>query len=447
MIQHIDQKQALTLWHSFATAINDKQPAQPHIREVNGEQKTFFRKKKLISTGVKDTGTRLILRYIKVIQQFKRMDIPQEIQSQELPSLAISAPELGRDRNLTDRSIRNHLRVLRKAGINLISRYKFNGSRSKIEIWINPKFLWKNLEKQPENAEISLQKSENQAAAPSTECKIFPHIECLETLETKEIEIGNVDKCRALSGPVALPGAAQAANTTATPPGEGACDTFTGDRGPHSPLKPARQAANNPATDQQQETNAPGRAAAKKRDISDVQRQFVENFWFYAWQRLYPSWSFTEHEQKLAKNAIYRGVYLGFNAKLTEKEWDRYQSDLFLRIDLVRKYYERHPEKSPPKPYAEFIAGTGYFDYENTRGFRSTEEWLVNHLRRQQERKIEDLLLQSRRDFRDHRLGNIRKRLAEKSPLELFRFYENKFKTLGKDALNRYYAQHAKPIN
>ncbi|RZK30395.1 MAG: hypothetical protein EOO63_06825 [Hymenobacter sp.] len=165
----------------------------------------------------------------------------------------------------------------------------------------------------------------------------------------------------------------------------------------------------------------------------------------YAWKRIYSSCNFDAREQERFQQAIWYGVYRGFGPALSPEGWQRYHDQVLQRIDLAAAYFQRHSHKFAPSPYAEFVAGTGYFDAENKQGFIGTENWLAKQEANQRQRNISRALLRARRELKAHRLGLAPKRRQEMSSIQLFRYHETKIKAFGPDAVQRYYAQVANP--
>ncbi len=414
----------MSAWWKLADKYNRSLPPQPVVRKLpNGTLKTVYIRRGLISKSVIETGEKLILRYIEAFNQARKLNLVKN----EAPSLSTNSVELSRLFQTSDRTVRAHLNVLRKPGIGFISQYNFRGSRANYELWINPEILWAGQTEISKNAPC--------AAPARLQNKNLPHIKQLETPETKEKEITHVDKC----------GVAE--QQGAMPAGDGKTGhTITSDTGPQQPAEIPVEAAVRPLAAKKQATEAGSAARAEKDAQKAVFLTYVENFWTIAWKLLYPTAEFNEYCQRMAKNAIYFGVYRGFKAQLSAAEWEQYHLQAIERLKLAANYYENHPDKHPPLPYAEFKPGTGYFDHQNTRGFEGTHDWYTRQQVWKRQQKVNDALRRAEKEIRLHKQGKLRDELQRKTPLEMFRYQETRLKRFGKAALDKFYAQFSTQI-
>jgi hypothetical protein len=110
-----------------------------------------------------------------------------------------------------------------------------------------------------------------------------------------------------------------------------------------------------------------------------------------------------------------------------------------------------------PEPYAEVVAGRGYFDAENRKGFAGTAAWLRAEQAKVQagglQRALDEALTElGQRKVLDAGTGGRRyqasKRAKRMSLTELHRFHHTKLRRLGGDeALVRFAARlHAEHI-
>ena len=435
-LKRIIPAQSQAAWYRFAKKLNQQQPVLERKRTVvvdkkTGEkaEKSYFQKLSKIPGQVMDTGRHLISLYIENYFQILSSPVLTAAYADgQLPSVFINNVRVGEDRGRTEKTIYNHIKRLKEVG--LISGYKFHGTKHDFEIWIDPKFLWP--EPFEAGAQRKFQKSKNAESGPG-EAPLstnFPLTTVLELPETKEIVIGNVDK-------------GVAAQQNALPAGEGnSGGTFSGDIGPHSWLERAQKAAAEPLADSSPEPlRTPGGARPKPR-LQEKFVQLVENFWFYARKMIYSDYSFTDREEKMAKNAIYAGVFRGFSASWSDQDWEKFYEDKIECLDLAAAYYRKHPDKHPPLPFAEFVPGAGYFDWENTRGFRKTHDWLISRLAWREQQRQEEALRKARRELKAHAAGAAPKRQQEKGLLQVFREHEARIRSYGPNALERFYAQN-----
>ncbi|TPE43949.1 hypothetical protein [Pontibacter mangrovi] len=435
LAKKINQGKALLAWHLLVQKKNNEQPLIERKRKfADGTEQLYYTRTKLIPGNVEATGERLIKEYIRAYEfQLQHGFEPEH--EQDLPSLFTNSAKMADKRTCSDRTIRNHISRLRKVG--LISGYVFHGSFHDYELWINPEVLFsgeilckKNATETPKTAEISPSASPND--------NNLPHNVAFETLETVEKENTHVDKCGV------------AAQQGALPDGEGDCHTLgtqeTGNPGAQRAGSRLKSRLYGSVEAKKQDTGTGGAARAEKDAQRAVFVAYVEHFWLTAWKLIYPNAQFNDYMQRQAKNAIWRGVYGGFTAKMNSKEWEQYHKEAIERLTLAANYFENHPDKYAPMPYAEFKPGTGYFDFENLRGFRATEEWLIKQQVWRQQQEVNAALSRAQREISLHKQGKLEKlpkRLQAKTKLELFRFHENKMKRLGRAALDKFYAIHA----
>lgn len=421
--KNINQGNALAAWWKLADKYNKSLPLHPVVRTyANGTQKTVYIRKGIITKSVIETGEKLILRYIESYNQARKQGLIED----EAPSLSTNSIELGRLFQTSDRTVRAHLNVLKRSGVGFISEYNFRGTRANYELWISPKILWPGQAEPAKNA----QKSSNS----ELQNKNLPHIKQPETPETIEKETTHVDKCGVAAQQRALPGGEGAGNT---------CGAFTSDTGPQEPAEIAAAAPEKPVAAKKPETVAAGAAAVEKQAQMAVFRAYVENFWLMAHKLLYPTAQFTDYHHRMAKNAIWFGVYRGFAAKMNSKEWEQYHLQAIERLKLAANYYENHPDKHPPLPYAQFKPGEGYFDHENQRGFEGTLVWWDRQQVWKRQQKVNDALRRAEKEIRLYQQGKLRDELQRLSPLQMFRRQETRLKRLGRAALDKFYAQHA----
>jgi len=409
-------------WRKFFKETNAAQPLVQRKRtRPDGSIKTYYERKKALSDGVLTTGLELIKFYVTAYEQAMRMGFTSEAGS--LPTLFSNGPWLGKRCGVSDRTMRSRLSRMEQYGF---IKKIFHGTHHDYELWITPKFLF-------QDAEAVFSEAQNSTVSDAQRNDLPLNV-AFETTGNIEKENSDVDKLGVALQQGAMPdGDGKAGNT---------CDTFTGDTGLQPGRIPAEEAPDSPLTATEQATEAGGAAPARKPALSPAFKSYVEIFWQYAMRSLYPGYAFEEEQHKMAKNAIWYGVYGGFKADLTEEEWELYHDQALQRLDLAATYYRNHQDKYPPMPYAEFVHGSGYFDWQNSRGFRATEEWLVKQQVWKHQQRVEDALRRARHDFRLHKKGKAAKRLQEKSPLQLFKFHENRIKRLGAAALDKFYKQH-----
>ncbi len=393
-------------------------PPVLRTRTVNGIQAQYHVRPKAISDGAQATMRVLLLWQIEAVEQVRRVPLLQEAATDARPTpppVATNNEQLAAYRQLSARAIRDHLRELLAVG--LLARKVFRGTKANFELYLNPAFVWPATKLTDKGLKQPKKAHRPPAAAPAPPTTL-PLIVPLEKQDKKEIEIGPVEKLV----------------------GEAPGDVLTGNTGPQAGSKPAPTPPSSP-----RQATKEGQGGAAAAQLQAERLGLVMQAFHYAWKRIYPSCNFDATEQEKFQRAIWYGVYRGFGPALSPQQWQRYHDQVLQRIDLVAAYFQRHPHKFAPSPYAEFVVGTGYFDYQNTNGFVGTEAWLARQEANQRQRTIARALLRARRELKAHRLGLAPKRQREMTNLQLFRLHEAKLRAFGPDALRRYYAQVAQP--
>ncbi|UOQ96638.1 hypothetical protein MUN81_15485 [Hymenobacter sp. 5317J-9] len=400
----------------------------------------------ILSDGAEKTAWALIRLALKAVAEVRQVPLLQlgavAADDAELapPPVATNSEALCRTsvrgKRVAGRTVRNHLAEMQRAGI--VTRTQFRGRLRDYYVWINPLFLWEAGAKPAQTAEKPCFQQAAFSALPPPTGTNFPPKGVHEPLQATEIETGQVDKCaaqRVQTPPV---------STQATPSG------YTGQ--PARPVeaaqatKPGTGRANDVVEPSEPKTPSAAPQGPKTR-VAQRQRSMVLEFWWAAQRELYAplNQSFTEEQGRLACNAIYFGVYGGFPADWPLHRQEQYHEQALERLGLAAGYFARNPHKYPPLPYAEHVAGKGYFDAENAKGFIGTMQWYATHLAHRGQRALADALRRARRELRQHALGTAPKRAQAKTTLELYRYHEAKLRQLGPQALERFYQHFARP--
>lgn len=193
-----------------------------------------------------------------------------------------------------------------------------------------------------------------------------------------------------------------------------------------------------------------GRLLKGPRNLDAKFLNMLLDFWFYSWKVLYPNRSFTRDQQEKALIAIMAGVYNNFSDERSEKDWIDFQALQLNKLDKAGKYYDHHPEQYAPDPYAIAIAGKGYFDAANTKGFMVIDGWIKvelgqkarnkaardnQKLERQTEKdmKAREVLRKARIDIERERAGlKLRKETLGKSIIGIYQYYHTILRGIGK---------------
>jgi hypothetical protein len=397
----------------------------------------------ILSDGAEKTAWALIRLGLRAVAEGRQVPLLLAAEAEAVPtpppvvtnSEALCRTNV-RGKRVAGRTVRNHLAEMKAAGI--VTRVQFRGRQRDYHVWINPRFLWDATEKPAQTAEKPRFQPSAFAAVGPPKGTNFPPKGVHEPLQATEIETGQVDKLLAQRGQEE-PGAQQA-----TPSG------YTGQPARPMPAaqapKKATGAANDvvlPSAPVAPTSGAPG----PKTQLAQRQQNMVFEFWWAAQKELYAPINqlFTQEQQRLALNAIYFGVYGGFPAEWPLHRQERYHEQALERLGLAAGYFARNPHKYPPMPYAEHVAGAGYFDAANTKGFIGTMAWYTTHLAHRGQRALADGLRRARRELRQHALGTAPKRAQAKTTLELYRYHEAKMRQLGPPALERFYQHFSRP--
>ena len=451
----------LLRWHKQVQQLNQAVPVQYYSATRRGRPVQIPWQPKEISANVKATGERLIKDYVTYCEglfiRAGKAAFLDPAGNPQLPPLFTNSVRIGERRSLSDRQARDHVRKLQQVG--LVSYYKWHGSRSDYEIRINEQVLfgpkqaefWELVGIAPLPVDSAGSQMEiPQFAESSTELSSAYQVTVTyRDKETETYKRGNVHSDRQNRNLMSehsdndsdteRPQQGQLPESQARP----ADSAGNGDKGPGG-ARAVENAVDNP-------NGAGARLKAKltgtrrpRPSMSDQKRRemregYVRSFWAYAGQVLYTARRWSAQEERLILRSILYGVYGNFQSPLTEKEWDSFQDKLFKRVDLVAAYYQRHPEKWIPEPYAQIKNGTGYFDWENLRGFRATAEWIDENYRHYRQSYVSQRVSLAIRNLRRHRVGRAPKQLQLKTYIEAYRFLESQMTRYGEGALRRFH--------
>ncbi|MBF9239486.1 hypothetical protein I2I05_18985 [Hymenobacter sp. BT683] len=343
----------------------------------------------------------------------------------QAPPIAVNCKSLGKRRSMSSRSVRTHIDLLLKMGA--LVRKAWHGTRADFELWINPKYVWQAPEMPVESDLDRLQIG----AILNSEPTKFPLSVAFETLETRKLETSQVDKLVVATPP------APKLETQAT---------LTGNTGPQPDPEPLGAAAETGQAGARRRPRAEARklaqtaASAPKTGPTLAQKRLVMSFWAYARPQLYGDVAFDEAQHAKAQNAIWFGVFAGFQAGLSEREYELYHQQALERVDLVADWLKRNPGRFLPAPYAEIVKGRGYFDRENGLGFVKTEEWLAQKMLRRHEYHVATTLRRAGAEMRGWRLKTAGKRVLALTAAQLYHKHLKKVQALRDPrALDKFY--------
>ena len=180
--------------------------------------------------------------------------------------------------------------------------------------------------------------------------------------------------------------------------------------------------------------------------------ELVVEFWDHAKALIYTGKKWTLEQERMAKNAIWTGVFNNFYSR-GDFDWYLNQLTLLHRLQLVRNHLQLHPERFVPLPYSQYKPGAGYFDAANKNGFAGTAAWLKKVNKRKQSLIVDRALRIAISEVEQHKLitstPDIKLKTHERvrsfSLLQLTKYHEGVLKRLGNaKALDRLYAKVAK---
>jgi hypothetical protein len=446
----ICQTSSLRRLHERAKALNDAVPPTSFTVMVDGQEVERVRKSKAITGNVEATAERLVKNYVKEWHKLLK-NVGAPAMEDGLPPLRLTRPQLGAQRTIGERTVYNHLKKLQQLGF--ITQYRFRGSKYAFEVWIDPTLLF-----QSERITSDLFSGAS-----------YPQIPVDNSFSVPSSTVTPPPQNPSFLAPTANFAAYKAINNSSLEEtekkeggecGQGYAQSKHGNKNHGNPEQPApktpsewqtsvvagseKQEAGGGAPALSSQTAKPGlgqrlKARLTKTDLDKInqasrtqeQRQailhgYVRSFWDYAQKVLYPAKRFTEGENRTILNAIWAGVYHYGNSTMDEKGWDNYQRDLYERIDLAGKYYQRNQDKWIPAPYAEYRSGSGYFDATNARGFSQTERWLGENRKKQIKSRVNQVVGLAIKHLHQYRTGRAPQALQKLTYIDAYRQLEAK---------------------
>lgn len=426
-------------WFRIATTLAPGAVATTHTRHTKDRagnplvQQVVRQPKYVVSNGALVTGEvllKLALANVRRLTATPGLWSPQvltDAAAPELPALFTSGRELSQQRRVTDRTIRTHVAELKACGF--ITRYQFRGREHAYCVWINPDFVF-------ETAPSAEKNGAPKPAESNLHGKNLPPKEVLEALEAPKSTISAVEKLVTYREPAA-------ARKTGSPLTRIAGLQRGSEPGTEGQKSGAGGAGAARAAQFYQQAEARGTGAKWAQA-----KRYVEWVWSLAKNLIYRKFVFNEEAERKAKNAIWYGVFYGFTQG-EPADWKNWLPGIQRRIELAAAWFERNPSAYPSAPYAEVLAGCGYFDAGNTKGFARTEAWWRTEQARQQQGALERALdeaiaelAQRRRLDAGQRRVQASQRARQKSAGELHRFHHTNLRRMGGDeALRRFAAR------
>lgn len=409
--------------------------------KTTGRVTEITRRRGEIPQSVKGTFHNILAEYVKsyVITAVNMPDSNLHTDANP-PSLHTNSVYMGNLCDCSDRTVRNHLRRLRDLGV---VRTKFHGRTHNYELWISPEFLYGG------EGDTTFKKldSSRKTNFPSIDAKIFPANNFHRELFEKEkgsadmlIKHGeDYHREGDQTEPGTLPPSTDLAENTEKLQAGGAAAERKSEIVAQAEEKRLLNASK----------ALEGRLLKGPRNLDPKFLNMLIEFWFYAWEVLYPGKEFTKEQQEKSLAAIMDGVYNNFRDERSDKDWVDFQVHQLAKLDKAHKYYDHHPEQWAPDPYAFAVAGKGYFDAANLKGFVSIDGWIQKELMQkalnraarangiierdlEKENKCREVLRKARVDIERERAGlKLRKETLGKNIIGIFQHYHTILRAMG----------------
>lgn len=453
MIQLISKPRARQRFDKLCEEKNAEMPTFTVTRsfERDGETitQTYERKKKAISDGAQSTGKCLIQSYAFHFKKLINTLGPEILDEGKLPSLQTNNVKLANFRgNVTDRTIRRHLKELREIGF--IQDYQFHGSLYNFELWLNPEVLFGE-------AEIPYQLIKSEA----------PEYEKSAT-ETPVFKNSNDTKCPHRQG-VSIETLMETKNTT-TSKADNHSDKWKPENGNN------RSATTQGRKKQQSrvsmETKLAGgggkiyvendpkvwisrlemwKTPGTDNDYSRLPRRYqhyIAEFVKYAEKMLWQGKVFLPEQHFATLDTVTVGVYQPIFAKNpTDQALNAFHRRQMNAIKKAAAYYEKNPNRFPGDPYNNFKEGMGYFCPLNNRGFKVAQRWADQAAAENHERYGQKVLNRAVMHLRNHPQGKTPQKFINMSQTELWRYYETTIKkNYSAELLKDFYNQTTKLV-
>lgn len=433
----------------FDKLCEQKNAAMPIVlckRLVGGKEQEYERQQKAVCDGAQATGKALIQMYAN---HFKKLHVlmPEGwCTGDDIPSLTTNSTKIAKFRqNVSSRTIRNHIKQLKVLGF--ITSYKFHGSKFDYEIWLNPAVLFGTPEKavnltSEEVFEWEVSSTKNSPLAPnggipkasniSTNGTKFPDNNPKEHYWNNDIDIRKVEN---LSNTETENGNNDSVNHVLTDCQ--AMETVVGAAGRSKITvdKSSKMWISDPSL-----WKRVGNDGGVYFGLARNQQEFVQHFWNYAKRLLWSDRVFTPADEFAAMDAIANGVYRkAFVNGMSGKQLSEFHSEQLKALDIAGRYYTKNPSKYPGEPMAKYVAGKGYFDAENEKGFKvakayRAKAWIEN--KKDYGKRILKLAILH---LNNHPKGKAPKHLQVKTWREVYDHYELRCKKMGPDVAFEFY--------
>ena len=406
---------------------NQQCPLNPHTRNKSGGAVEINRRKGLIPESVTTTFYTLLSEYIHNYN-YLRTTLPSNMQDiDNLPSVWTNSKRIGKIARCSDRTVRNHLKLLRE--LKLITTQN-HGRKKSFELWVAPQFLF-------EKALLASENSVFQAAPSLASTEKFSanlyqgHLKkdkenaAIHVLHGDDLKQGHEEWTDQGENPhVIAPDVIKLEGCAAA--------------GPVDELQKADYEYEEAEFAKPTMPPAPdGKPLAY-----DFMLMLAE-FWMYAQKVIYPDKAFNKIQQEKALTAIRDGVYGGFTFDLSPDEWERFHVRQMEKAYRAGKYLASHPDAWASSPYGVNGSGKGYFDRENVNGFAGTEKWIAQEEKQRRRQNKLAKLKQAKADFENLAAGKrARKPVAGLGQQQLYDHHRRIFASYGRIWEDRFIQQY-----
>ncbi|WP_420572489.1 hypothetical protein [Kordia sp.] len=345
-----------------------------------------------------------------------------------IPPLATNNVQLAKISHVSTRTIKRHLKKLLQANV-IIEKINY-GRKANYELYLNPKILLINSEKavnkttnQKENEKTKTTdnqffKKDYQTSCPQTDASNNSYINNILIAVDNKM---NID--RNLSSSSSKIEGLTGNNFTRYVEKEGKEKI-------KEPLSQGTPGARNfkRTNDVEKEgelpevkTQAKGIDSRLEASGSAFLNSYVDSLWELAKNKLYKEIYLTENVEKKTKELLYL-----WYQPVKKQHLDKVHNVYIKRIELVQKYLTKDSKnRFVQLPYR-------YFDPKNKHGFTGTKVWYENYIRSKQKTRLKLITHAQIRRF----LHNEQKETTNQKPrLTLFRDCEKRIQQLGKPVL------------
>lgn len=326
--------------------------------------------KEKINASHRATAELLIRLYIRQLNELTNL-MPYSLA--DIPAFRTYVSSLASCKDCTPRTIYNHKERLIKAG--LITGEKHHGCEG-LDLWINPEIMWKGaymIQYLPEGdmrrTPVDYLFKQDRKNIQSLVHELQEQVNINSTVDKKGVRL-RPDKCGLPDGNAETgafykstrKNAADLSADEAKAAVDTALNAFFSKKNEADSARVPEKMPQSCLPERKQEQQAGGAARIFLLSL-------VQEFWAYASRLLYPDRTFKSYEESSILNMIYVSVYGRFRVNKTQQEWERYQETLLERVNIVRRYLDRSPDRWIPAPDL-------YFNPENHKnGFDKNRVW------------------------------------------------------------------------